>query len=301
MQSEAEAASGASPSTEAQHRILALVLTHNAPQSLARCVTAIDAQVEGPDELCVVDNASEPPAQLPRLDLHRPGAVRRVIRSDVNGGPAGGWALALRSFLESDFTHAWLLDDDMLPESDCLATLWDAVAEEPDAAFAFPIAVQPDGSVGRWGSWCGFLISREIVETVGLPMEELFWWAEDTEYCEWRIPEAGFPRRIIEDAVVHHDAIRQAGHIPAWKYYYESRNNLYFHLYIKRKVGRYPRKFIDLLARAAVRQRNERIACLWAIWLGLYDGARGRLGIRYDASSLHERRLSPSTVTRGAP
>jgi rhamnopyranosyl-N-acetylglucosaminyl-diphospho-decaprenol beta-1,3/1,4-galactofuranosyltransferase len=281
-----------------RHRIVALVLTHNAPQSLARCIAAVDAQVEGPEELRIVDNASEPPVELSRLRPQPPGTARHVIRSDLNGGPAGGWAIALRSFLESDFTHAWLLDDDMLPEPTCLATLWDAVADDPTSAFAFPVAVQPDGSVGRWGSWCGFLISREIVETVGLPMEELFWWAEDTEYCEWRIPKAGFPRRIVEEAVVHHDAIRQVGHIPAWKYYYESRNNLYFHLYLKRRVGRYPRKFIGLLARALVRQKQNRLGCLRAICLGLYDGARGRLGIRYSVSSLHERALSSAGSRR---
>ena len=114
-------------------------------------------------------------------------------------------------FLASDFTHAWVMDDDILPDPRCLANLWDAASDAPASAFVFPIAIQPDGSVGRWGSWCGFLISREIVETVGLPMEELFWWAEDAEYCEWRIPQAGFPRRIIDEAVVHHDAIRQEG------------------------------------------------------------------------------------------
>ncbi len=118
----------------------------------------------------------------------------RVIRSEENGGPAGGWAIALHYFLASDFTHAWLMDDDMLPEPKGLATLWDAVSDAAASACVFPIAIQPDGSVGRWGSWCGLLISREIVETVGLPMEALFWWAEDTDYLEWRIPEAGYSR-----------------------------------------------------------------------------------------------------------
>ena len=32
-------------------RIVALVLTHNAPQSLARCLDAIDAQTEVPEEV----------------------------------------------------------------------------------------------------------------------------------------------------------------------------------------------------------------------------------------------------------
>jgi len=203
--------------------------------------------------------------------------------------------------LDSDFTHAWVMDDDMVPEPKCLANLWDAASDAPTSAFVFPIAIQPDGSVGRWGSWCGFLISREIVETVGLPMEALFWWAEDTEYCEWRIPQAGFPRRVIDEAVVHHDAIRQGGDIPTWKYYYESRNMLYYHLHVMHRVGRYPKKIISLVLRACLRQRRDRIGCIRAICRGLYDGALGRLGIRYQVSSLHERDLSPSAAPRQVP
>jgi rhamnopyranosyl-N-acetylglucosaminyl-diphospho-decaprenol beta-1,3/1,4-galactofuranosyltransferase len=280
-------------------RIVALVLTHNAPQSLARCVTAIGAQAELPDEILVVDNASQPPVDVSLLASS--DRLLRVIRSEVNGGPAGGWAIALKEFLDRDFTHDWVMDDDMLPEPKCLASLWDAASGAPTSAFVFPIAIQPDGSVGRWGSWCGFLISREIVETVGLPMEELFWWAEDTEYCEWRIPNAGFPRRVIDEAVVHHDAIRQGGDIPAWKYYYESRNMTYYHLHIKHRVGRYPKKITSLVLRAFLRQRKDRIACIGAICRGLYDGAFGHLGISHQVTSLHERDLSPSATPRQVP
>jgi rhamnopyranosyl-N-acetylglucosaminyl-diphospho-decaprenol beta-1,3/1,4-galactofuranosyltransferase len=273
-------------------RIVALVLTHNAPQSLARCLAAIDAQADMPEEVVVVDNASQPPVETPLLP--KTGRPLRVIRSEVNGGPAGGWAIALGYFLTTDFTHAWVMDDDIVPEPKCLATLWRTAGDNPTSVFAFPISIQPDGSVGRWGSWCGFLISREIVETVGLPMESLFWWAEDAEYCEWRIPEAGFPRRIVDDAVVHHNAIRQGGDIPRWKYYYESRNMLYYHVYVMHRVGRYPKKITSLVLRALLRQKSDRIGCFGAICRGLYDGAFDRLGIRYEVSSLHERDLSPS-------
>ena len=278
-------------SGRAGRRIVALVLTHNAPRSLDRCLAAIAAQVEMPDEVVVVDNASQPPVEASRLS--RDGRALRVIRSEVNGGPAGGWAISLRDFLQSDFTHAWVMDDDIVPEPRCLATLWETVGDEPGSAFVFPVSIQPDGSVGRWGSWCGFLISRQIVETVGLPMEELFWWAEDTEYLEWRIPNAGFARHVVDEAVVHHDAIRQGVNIPTWKYYYEARNSLYYHLRIKRKVGRFPKKIAGLVFRAVLRQKRNRIRSLEAICCGLYDGAVGRLGIRYGMSSLHERVLSP--------
>jgi rhamnopyranosyl-N-acetylglucosaminyl-diphospho-decaprenol beta-1,3/1,4-galactofuranosyltransferase len=280
-------------------RIVALVLTNNAPRSLARCLDAIGAQTEVPDEVLIVDNASEPPVKASLLPTF--GRSLRVIRSEVNGGPAGGWAIALHYFSTNDFTHAWVMDDDIVPEPTCLEHLWGAASDAPTSAFVFPIAIQPDDSVGRWGSWCGFLISREIVETVGLPMEALFWWAEDAEYCEWRIPRAGFPRRVIDEAVVHHDAIRQGDKIPKWKYYYESRNMLYYHLHVMHRVGRYPKKITTLFLRALLRQRKDRIGYLGAICRGLYDGAFGHLGISYPVSSLHERDLSSSAASHEMP
>ena len=97
--------------------------------------------------------------------------------------------------------------------------------------------------------------------------------------------------------MVHHDAIRQGGDIPTWKYCYESRNMLYDHLLIKHRVGRYPRKIITLFLRALLRQRGGRIGCVSAICRGLYDGAFGCLRIRYQLDPLHERDLSPSGFT----
>ena len=99
---------------------------------------------------------------------------------------------------------------------------------------------------------------------------------------------------VIDEAVVHHDAIRQGRDIPAWKYYYESRNMLYYHFHIMHRIGRYPRKITSLVLRALLRQRKDRIRCIGAICRGVYDGALGRLGIRYEVTSLHERDLSPT-------
>ncbi|HXW35935.1 MAG TPA: glycosyltransferase, partial [Acidimicrobiales bacterium] len=188
--------------TDGDRRVVALVLTHNAPASLERCLEAIAAQTRPPDTVLVVDNASQPPVDARSLSN---GSIRvRVVRSEVNTGPAGGWALALREFLGGDQTLAWVLDDDMVPEVDCLERLGERVHAEPDRAFAFPRCIDPDGSWAQFPSWCGFLLAREIVEAAGLPMEGLFWWAEDTEYLRFRIPRAGFERQNVKDARVHH-------------------------------------------------------------------------------------------------
>jgi len=271
-----------------ERRIMAVVLTHNAPEALERCLRAIAAQTRPPEAVLVVDNASTPPVALD-ADLV-PMSHLEVVRSEVNTGPAGGYAQALGQFLDSGYLHAWVLDDDMRPEPACLELLWAEASTTPGSAFVFPISRQADGSHGDWPSWCGFIVARQIIEAVGLPMEELFWWAEDTEYLQCRIPDAGYERRVVEDAVVDHDAIRRGDGVPLWKYYYESRNLLWVHLHVKRRVGRYPRSVSRLVARAVLREKNGRVRRLAVIGRGLWDGARGNLGIRYPVEPMQERR-----------
>ncbi len=268
-------------------KIVALVLTHNAPSSLDRCLEAIAAQSQRPDAVLVVDNASQPPTAMPG-----PGTTPlpvEVVRSTTNTGPAGGYVLGLSEFLRSDATHAWVLDDDMRPDSHCLERLWTVASKEPSSAFVFPVSRQADGSLNAWPSWCAFIIAREIVEDVGTPMAELVWWAEDTEYLQWRIPEAGYQRQVVHDAVVDHDAIRHQGAVPLWKYYYESRNMLYVHMHVKHKIGRYPRNVTLLFARALLREHHGRLRRLAVMLRGLADGALGRLGMRFPVEPMQER------------
>ena len=69
--------------------------------------------------------------------------------------------------------------------------------------------------------------------------------------------------------MVQHDAVRQGARVPLWKYYYEARNMLYLHLHVMHRVGWYPRNVTKLLARALLRERGRRLACLRTIALGL--------------------------------
>jgi GT2 family glycosyltransferase len=280
------------------HRILAMVLTHNAPDTLARCLRAIGEQQMRPDAVLVVDNGSDPPVEPvepvepfePAEPGGGPGVPVTVVASGANLGPAGGWALAFEEFLRSDADLAWVLDDDMIADPECLATLWAQARRDTKAAFLFPRAIQGDGTVGEWGSWCGFVISRHIVEQVGVPRADLFWWAEDNEYCHWRIPRAGYERRLVDGAVVQHEAVRRGGPVPMWKYYYEARNMLFLHLHLMRRVGWYPRNVTKLVGRAVIREKgSRRFVALWTIVRGLADGARGRLGLRYPVAAMYER------------
>ncbi|MGD0381581.1 MAG: glycosyltransferase [Acidimicrobiales bacterium] len=303
---ETDAVAGLPSAEDLSRCVVALVLSHNAPSALARCLDAIATQTLPPAAVIVVDNASSPPVNTGTLGGEGESGGDRsmaisVVRSDTNLGPAGGWALAFEELLAGSFDFAWVLDDDIVPDPECLEALLGEARHEPKAAFCFPRAVQPDGTVGEWGSWCGFVISRPIVEQVGVPRAEFFWWAEDNEYNHWRIPQAGYPRRVVDGALVQHDAIRQAAHVPLWKYYYEARNMLYLHLHVMHRVGWYPRNVTKLVARAVLRERGRRLLCLRTIFLGLSDGAMGRLGMRFPVEPMSEqpRRFAPGTATSG--
>jgi hypothetical protein len=140
--------------------------------------------------------------------------------------------------------------------------------------------------------WCGVLIPRSIVAAVGVPNEDLFWWTEDTEYLQWRIPSAGFAV-LWSDARVVVTRRAPAGGKPAWKYYYETRNQVFHRLYVQRAGDRRPvprhlrpevrawrawRAFARLSVRALVRERDHRAQKLSMVVRGGIDGVRGRLG-----------------------
>ena len=77
--------------------------------------------------------------------------------------------------------------------------------------------------------------------------------------------------------------------IPTWKYYYETRNSIYFHFHVMHRTGRFPRNFSRLLGRAFLKERSGYVKRTGAIIRGVADGVRGRLGIRYPVTPMSER------------
>ena len=110
--------------------VVAVVLTHDRPALLARCVDALFEQARVPDCVLVVDNGSAMP--LPERVTRRPKV--RVLRLAQNMGPAAGYAAGIGEALAAGGTHVWLMDDDGRPEdAACLATLLATAAREGSA------------------------------------------------------------------------------------------------------------------------------------------------------------------------
>lgn len=244
-------------------RVIAVVVTFNRLALLQRLVERL-GHVPGLAEVLVVDNASTDGtgAWLARTPTTAETPV--VARSlDTNRGGAGGFHDGLAMAIDRGADLVWLMDDDGLPEADCLTALlgfdeydfWGplVVDEDDPSHLVFPIrrpgttrvvhttaeveavadgGVLPDVVI----PFNGVLVTRELVDRIGLPREEFFIWGDDVEYL-WRAMEAGARCATVTTARVHHPRVGELGtrmmfgrttynHSPSdLKHYCMARNN----------------------------------------------------------------------------
>lgn len=259
-------------------RVMALVLTFDAPDHLLACLRGIQSQKVQPDKILVVDNASRVPARDVVEAAGLATETTEFLRLPENLGPAGGYAAGLRRLAASDHDAAWVMDGDCVPDPDCLSALMSKFSSLKDPALIFPTVHSPNGNTTTYPAWDGVVIPTQIVERVGVPNEELFWWAEDSEYLQWRIPRAGYSVVRVPGAVVTHYSLRPRRRA-SWKYYYETRNFIYYLVHVQGR--RELRPLLIPLVRTLVRIlviEDRRARKLRLFVRGYRDGMAGRLG-----------------------
>lgn len=281
------------PETGDGGTVLATILTFDAPEAVTRCLERLEDQDRRPDEVLVVDNAGDRPA-APAVEGRTWAFPVRLVRTTANLGPAGGHALALERFLASPHDWVWILDDDIRADPGALTALLDVGRRHHPALVEPRIRDDATGEEVRRHGWWGVVLPRAVVADVGLPDARLFWWTEDTEYLQWRIPNAGYPAVRTDEVVAAISRRRSSAAKPGWKYYYEARNQVHHRLRVQRppdpddvprhltrrvRVWRAGRSVTKLAVRSVVRERDGRAGKLWMVVRGTGDGLRGRLGI----------------------
>src|SRR3954447_25549264 len=227
-----------------------------------RLVKAL-GEVPGLEETLVVDNASTDGTGAWLAGLGESSVLGRTLADNTGG--AGGFHEGLRWAVERGADLAWLMDDDGLPEPECLDALvrhagdldlWGPVVvdEAQPGRLVFPIRL-PGGTrvlhdmaeVGRAAEdglirgivipFNGVLVTRALVERIGLPRSEYFIWGDDHEY-RLRAEKAGARIAAVVGAQVRHPAVGSLGtpmmfgrttynHSPSdLKHYCMARNNL---------------------------------------------------------------------------
>lgn len=229
-----------------------VVVTYNRADLLERMLEGLTTLDPRPDAVIVVDNAS-----TDRTRAVLESADVQVIRSEENLGGAGGFHKGVRAAYEQGFDRIWLMDDDVIPATDCLGVLLSmdedclmAVREDSRgdlaeyAATRFdlsrPWAIKPKTAsiVGTYATRAnmpatvplenvafeGFMIRRTVVDAIGLPDESFFIFYDDCDYAI-RARRAGFTILAVRDAVlVRQLDFDQQHDLAGWKGYYMYRN-----------------------------------------------------------------------------
>ena len=217
-----------------QHGIAVVLVTYNRPQLLLEALYALKHQTSAAALIIVVDNASD----LETQSLLSSTSGIDVVRSQVNLGGAGGFALGLQRALELGAQWMWLMDDDAIPDTTALETLEMRIDSVPGRIGALCSTVMEFGAVAtmhrryfdrnlgleravncsayRFGcdpcrvdtaSFVGFMVSAVAVRSVGLPDAAFFLSYDDTEYS-LRLGRSGFDLWLIPQSVIVHKRSR---------------------------------------------------------------------------------------------
>ena len=219
--------------------VIAVVLNWNRRDDTLACVASLLESTYEALRILVCDNGStdETPAAVraayPSVD---------VLELGYNWGFAAGTNAGLRYALASGAEHVLVLNNDTFVEPAMIKRLVEMTA--PDVGIAAPLiyyASAPDtiwsagGLRSRWtleqiydlrgqcdpGTWppvltrdfvpgCAMLISRTILETVGLFDERFFMYYEDSDLC-LRVRQAGYRISLVPGAKMWHKVAASSG------------------------------------------------------------------------------------------
>jgi rhamnopyranosyl-N-acetylglucosaminyl-diphospho-decaprenol beta-1,3/1,4-galactofuranosyltransferase len=204
-------------------RVAAVLVAFNRDQLLERALIKTSEQTRQCDTIIVVDNAG---LKSTRKLAARFDAI--YITGSVENGSAGGFALGICYAIENGFDYIWTLDDDGYPDSKCLEELI-RITTQCDLEVSSPLSLSQENhsqtanpylfgfrketSVSRiqkkemWKGkvqfYNGMLMSRKIVQLIGVPRKELFLRGDEMDYF-YRARGTKLPMALVTSALFYH-------------------------------------------------------------------------------------------------
>jgi len=307
-------------------KVACVIVTYNDSDNIGRLLGTLFSQSKQSEEIIVVDNASSD-ATLEIVKQKFPQVT--LVANACNMGVGGGYAQGLEYAYQKGYEWIWLLDGDSLPQASALEELAKAFTilrpTHPKIGILASCPVNPltneryDGVLWR-GRFVmlpnelarsrepfpvdstvssGCLVSRRVVEDVGLPRADFFMDFVDHEY-NLRTRRGGYEIMFVPASIIYHELgeprviksriiraiARFATKSPLgvwapWRQYYMVRNQVYtfWHEFRNYKALFF---FTLLLMRMLIGMLlfnyKDKVKRVRYIILGLKDGFRGRLG-----------------------
>ena len=151
-----------------------------------------------------------------------------------NLGGAGGFHNGIKYAYQSGYDYFWIMDDDGISDRFCLEKLI-SVAKQ-GSQYVAPLLYTETGTC-HWpyllntkfnelshsgGPFNAILLSRKLIECVGLPNKYYFIWGDEFEFLN-RVKEAFFHTTLVKDAIHYHKIPENKNTIDK-RIYYKVRN-----------------------------------------------------------------------------
>lgn len=235
-----------------------VIVTYNRKDKLIEAVNSLLNQIVQPIRIILIDNHSTDGTEK-RLEeeglLNNSKVV--YIQMPKNYGGSGGFYYGIKEAMKyDDFDFLSLSDDDAIYRSNFFELISNYYEEHPDIkAFSGTVEYE-DGTIQtdhrrrilepKWYrqedipvseykhnfevdllSFVGCVISRDILEKIGLPEKDYFIYYDDTEYS-LRIRKYSKIINVSDAVIVHKTPKKDPAkeNVITWKNYYEMRNSM---------------------------------------------------------------------------
>ena len=233
----------------ASANVVAVIVTFNRASLLPQVIEAVCRQTRPPDSIVVVDNNSTDGTQQIIKDLSKNASLIN-LKQEQNFGGAGGFGAGIEHALKIGADWVWIMDDDVSAHSDCLEQLlagcksseflhprrFDPLGDEVGMNWITdPITLihshvpidlnEPTVQLRHIGAACfeGALISRRIIEAIGIPEASYFIALDDFVYGM----KAAYYTDVTIVTSARMDRLLPYAATTPWKAYFVLRNTYY--------------------------------------------------------------------------
>ncbi len=245
-------------------KVCAVVVTYNRKEILLQCLTAILKQSIKIEKLIIVDNNStDGTEKLLEEQGYFDNEVIYYQKLMENTGGAGGFHEGMKIARSMDPDWVWIMDDDVIPEKNCLEELLkaDQITCEEVSFYASAIR-NADGMAmnvpklsrkqfTKYTDWYQYLdyglvqitkatfvsllINGRAIQKCGLPWAPFFIWGDDSEYTQRIIRDFGPAYMVGTSKAIH---MRGSGEeLSIVRETNVNRIPLYFYLYRNNLIG----------------------------------------------------------------
>jgi rhamnosyltransferase len=304
------------------YKVAAYVTAYEDPESLSKCIHAINAQSYPVQKIFIVDNSSRHPT-----DFVKSVAENIILESHPeNIGISGGLELGVRWAIDQDYDFLWTFDQDSEPEPETLEKLLASYENLQSKGLSIgiiaPLPIDPDSGLELHGSvfsqykfeliseykrdesfyecdiviTSGSLVFLDAAKFVELPDRNLFIDSVDWVYC-MNFREKGYSIVLVKDITMKHHfgkpfSIRERNLISysPLRYYYSCRNHSFVEIRyskginIPKAIVHRLKVLVNNLIEISLYESGLNLPKAQACILGTFHGFSGRLDKTWEQS-----------------